>query len=174
MAGSLELGPFVATFDGDTDERAASVDSVAGYAIEVDVDRETGRVSVAQATLVADVGTIINPVAHQGQLSGGFVGGLGGALMEELVVTDGRVETVGLHEYKLPTSGDIPPFTTVLLPSPPGPGAFGAKMAGELSNGAVAPAIANAIAAAVGVRLTSLPLSAEKVHEGLRRADPQA
>jgi CO/xanthine dehydrogenase Mo-binding subunit len=164
----IELGPFVATFDDETNDRSASMDSVAGYAVEVDVDPETGQVTIADATLVADVGTIINPLAHQGQLTGGFVGGLGGALMEEVVVIDGRVATVGLHDYKLPTSADVPPFRTVPLPSPPGPGAFGAKMAGEMSNGAVAPAIANAIADAVGIRATSLPLSAERVHDLLR------
>jgi carbon-monoxide dehydrogenase large subunit len=168
LARHVELDPFVVTFDGESDDRGASMDSVAGYAVEVDVDRETGQVTIADATLVADVGTIINPLAHQGQLTGGFVGGLGGAMMEELVVTDGRVETVGLHDYKLPTSADSPPFRTILLPSPPGPGAFGAKMAGEMSNGAVAPAIANAIADAIGIRVTSLPLSAERIHGLLR------
>jgi CO/xanthine dehydrogenase Mo-binding subunit len=161
----------VATFDGESDERDASTESVAGFVVEVDVDRGTGRITIVGATLVADVGTIINPVAHRGQLDGGFVFGLGGALMEELSVDDGRVSTVGLHDYKLPTSMDLPPFRSVLLSSDSGPGAFGAKMVGELSNGPLAPAIANAVAAASGIRLTDLPLTAERLFNAIRAAD---
>ena len=134
------------------------------YAAEVEVDDETGEVRVLGVTLVADVGTIINPVAHQGQLVGGYAFGIGGALLEELLVDEGgRVENLNLGEYKLPTAMDVPPLTTVLLPTEVGPGAFGAKMAGELSNTGVAPAIANAIHDASGVRLHELPLTAERV-----------
>ncbi|GAC1321373.1 MAG: hypothetical protein NVSMB2_18060 [Chloroflexota bacterium] len=133
------------------------------YMIEVEVDRETGGVSVCDAVLAADVGAIINPVAHQGQLNGGFIYGLGGALMEHLAVEDGRVTTASLADYKLPTSPDAPKLRTVLVPTDTGPGPWGAKMAGEVSNSGVAPAIANAIADAVGVRLYSLPLSAEHI-----------
>lgn len=135
----------------------------AAYLAEVAVDRETGEVRVLGVTLVADVGTIINPVAHAGQLRGGFVFGLGQALMEDLRVEDGRVVTLSLGDYKLPTVADAPPLRLVLLPTPVGPGPFGAKMAGELSNTGVAPALANAIAAAVGARVTALPLTAERI-----------
>ncbi len=137
------------------------------YMIEAAVDRETGEISLRDALLVADVGTVLNPVAHQGQLDGGFVYGLGGALMEELPVEDGRVTTPSLADYKLPTQRDVPPLRTVLLPTAVGPGPFGSKMAGEVSNSGVAPAIANAVAAAVGARVTSLPITAEKVLEAL-------
>lgn len=135
----------------------------AGYCIEVHVDRETGVATIRDALLVADVGTIINPVAHRGQLLGGFAFGVGAALMEELVRADGQVVTVNLGDMKLPASTDVPPLRIVYLPSKLGPGAFGAKMAGELSNTAVAPAIANAIADAVGVRVTGLPITPEAV-----------
>ena len=141
----------------------------AGYVAEVDVDIETGEVHVLAVTLAADVGTILNPVAHQGQLEGGFSFGLGAALFEELVVEEGRVQTLNLGDYKLPTAMDMPPLGIVLLPTRIGPGAFGAKMAGEVSNAAVAPAIANAIDDAVGVRLQGLPLTAERIHAELRR-----
>lgn len=109
-------------------------------AAEVDVDPETGEVRVRNVTLAVDVGTVINPVGHKGQLEGGFVFGLGGALMEHLVIEDGRVTTLNLGDYKLPTTMDVPPLRTVALPTSSGPGAFGAKMAGELTNSAVAPA----------------------------------
>lgn len=142
------------------------------YAVEVEVDRETGEIRIEQATLVADVGTIVNPIAHQGQLAGGFVFGLGQAVLEELGVDEGgRVTTLNLGDYKLPTTMDVPPLRTILVPTQVGPGAFGTKMAGELSNTAVAPAIANAIHDAIGVRLHRLPLTAERVREALRERD---
>jgi CO/xanthine dehydrogenase Mo-binding subunit len=141
------------------------------FSIDVEVDRETGQIRVADVLQVADVGTIINPVAHDGQLRGGFGFGLGAALMEHLAIADGRVLTPSLGEYKLPTQMDMPPYRVVHVESV-GPGPFGAKMAGELSNCAVAPAIANAVADAIGVRLSDLPISAEAVLRGLERQTP--
>jgi CO/xanthine dehydrogenase Mo-binding subunit len=132
------------------------------FAISVSVDRETGEVSLLDVLQVADVGTIINPVAHEGQLKGGFGFGLGAALMEDLAIQDGRVLTPSLGEYKLPTQMDMPPYRLVYVESV-GPGPFGAKMAGELSNCAVAPAVANAVADAVGARVTDLPIGSEAV-----------
>jgi CO/xanthine dehydrogenase Mo-binding subunit len=138
-----------------------------GYCIEVRVDRETGVVRILDALLVADVGTVINPVAHRGQLLGGFAFGVGAALMEELIRADGQVVTTNLGDMKLPASPDVPALRIVELPTTVGPGAYGAKMAGELTNTAVAPAIANAIFDAVGVRLTRLPFRPEDVLRGL-------
>jgi CO/xanthine dehydrogenase Mo-binding subunit len=138
------------------------------FAVDVEVDPETGQIGLADVLQVADVGTIINPVAHDGQLRGGFGFGLGAALMEELAIADGRVLTPNLSEYKLPTQMDMPPYRVVYVESV-GPGPFGAKMAGELSNCAVAPAIANAVAEATGARITDLPLSSEAVLRALGR-----
>ena len=136
------------------------------FAIEVAVDTDTGEVRVMDVLQVVDVGTIINPVAHEGQLRGGFGFGLGAAIMEDLATQDGRVLTANLGDYKLPTQMDMPPHRLVHVESV-GPGPFGAKMAGELSNCAVAPAVANAVFDAVGVRVTDLPISAEAVLRGL-------
>ncbi len=136
--------------------------------IEVEVDPRTGQPTVRDALLVVDVGTIINPVAHRGQLVGGFVFGLGGGLMEELVVENGTVTSGTLGEVKLPTAMDCPPLRIVQLPTEVGPGAFGAKMAGELTNAIVAPALANAVAAAIGARVRSLPITAEKIYRESR------
>ena len=108
------------------------------FSIEVEVDPDTGQVTLTDVLQVADVGTIINPVAHDGQLKGGFAFGLGAGMMEDLAVADGRVLTPSLGEYKLPTQMDMPPYRVVHVESV-GPGPFGAKMAGELSNCAVAP-----------------------------------
>jgi xanthine dehydrogenase molybdenum-binding subunit len=141
------------------------------YAAEVEVDRDTGCVRVCDVVQVVDVGTVINPIAHQGQLNGGFAFGLGAALMEELPVDRaGRVEAPSLGEYKLPTSPDMPPLRTVLLSTEVGPGPFGAKAVGEVTNSGVAPAIANAVADAVGARVFDLPITAERVLAALGNA----
>ena len=140
-------------------------------AVEVEVDRETGAVRVTDALIVADVGTVINPVAHRGQLDGGFAMGYGAALMEEVEVDGGAVTTLSFADLKLPTAGDVPSLRVVELPTTVGPGAYGSKSAGELTNAPVAPAIANAVADAVGVRMTDLPLTAERVLAALRERD---
>jgi CO/xanthine dehydrogenase Mo-binding subunit len=127
---------------------------------------------VTDATLVADVGTVINPVALLGQLEGGFVYGLGQALTEQLRVEDGRVVNPLLGDYKLPTIADAPALDVVLHTDAPGCGPFGAKSVGELSNAPVPAAVANAIHAAAGVRLYSLPLTAEKVLAAIEEQAP--
>lgn len=152
--------PLVVTGEGEQNEHLYGA---YGYSIEVSVDRETGSFRIVDAVLVADVGTVINPVAVRGQLEGGFVFGLGQAVMEELRVEDGRVTTTNLGDYKIPTIADAPPLRLVLITDAPGPGPFGAKSAGELANPAVGAAVANAIDNAVGARVMSLPITAEKV-----------
>ena len=149
-------------------EHAADVGDAnfTAFAIEVSVDADTGQVRVEDVLQVADIGTIINPLAHEGQLKGGFGFGLGAALMEDLAIQDGRVLTPSLGEYKLPTQMDMPPYRLAYVESL-GPGPFGAKMAGELSNCAVAPAVANALADAAGARVTDLPITAEAVLRAL-------
>lgn len=142
--------------------------SFSGYAIEVGVDRDTGEFTIHDAVFVADVGRIINPVAHQGQVEGGFVFGLGTAAFEELLLDEsGKVTNPSLAEYKLPTIRDIPPLRTVYLDAPGHDGPFGAKMAGELSNTTVAAALSNAIANAGGVRLHELPITPERIYRAL-------
>jgi len=133
------------------------------YSAEVAVDRETGQVRVLDVLLVVATGTILNPIAHRGQLEGGFVFGLGSTLMEELTIEDGRVTTLNLGEYKLPTIADIPPLRLVCLDDEPNSGPFGAGSVGELANPGIGPAVANAVANAVGARIHSLPITAEKV-----------
>jgi len=141
----------------------------AGYVVEAEVDHDTGAVHIHDVLLAVDVGTIINPLAHQGQLEGGLMFGIGAALMEELTVQDGQITTLTLGDYKLPCAMDTPPFRTVLLPDPTGPGPLGAKAAGELTNTSVAPAVANAVAAC-GARVMHMPLTAERVLDALDNA----
>jgi CO/xanthine dehydrogenase Mo-binding subunit len=143
----------------------------AAYAIDVAVDAETGTIGVTGAVLVADVGTIINPVAHRGQIDGGFVCGFGVALMEERPLDEsGKPLAQTLGDYKIPTIRDVPALRTVYVPSAGSEGPLGAKMVGELSNAGVPPAIANAVYAAAGVRLFTMPLRAEDVFRALQDA----
>ena len=154
-----------------TFEHPAGIFCTYGFAVEVDVDPETGGVRIVDAVFAADVGTVINPLALRGQLVGAIVAGLGGALMEEVVLAGGIISGANLADYKLPTMPDIPDLRIFLVPSTDGGGPFGAKSAGELGNVAVAPAIANAIETAVGCRIDSLPITAEKVHRAIRERD---
>jgi CO/xanthine dehydrogenase Mo-binding subunit len=134
---------------------------------EVEVDPETGETSVDRVVTAHDVGTIINPVTHQGQINGGLVTGYGLAMTEELISSEGRVVNAHLGEYKLPSAADLPDLETVLVPSAGGTGPYEAKAIGELSNNPTAAAIANAIAGASGARLFTLPLTAERVFAAL-------
>ena len=138
------------------------------YALDVDVDQETGAAKILNALIVLEVGQIINPVAHDGQIQGGFIYGLGTAMMEELELDEsGKVTNPSLGEYKLPTIMDIPPLQVVVIPGSLGEGAYGIKAAGEVSNTAVAPAVANAVYDAVGARLMEFPITSERVFTAL-------
>lgn len=142
--------------------------SFCAFAVEAAVDAATGAVRVTDAVIVCDVAEIINPIGHQGQIDGGFAAGIGSALMEEITRDEsGKIETLSLGEYKLPTIRDMPPLRTVLVRARGAQGPFGTKMAGELSNAGVAPAIANAIYDAVGVRVDRFPLTSERVYRAL-------
>jgi CO/xanthine dehydrogenase Mo-binding subunit len=173
VATRIAAGPAVeviGAFDPAEEHHGDDVGDMNFYAymIEVEVDPESGEVRPTEVVAVVDVGTVINPVAHQGQLDGGFVYGYGQTMTEELVHEDGRIVTASLGEYKLPTQMDTPRFRTILLEPDAGPGAFGAKAAGETTNTGVGGAIANAIYDAVGVRIMSNPITAEKVLEALQ------
>ena len=160
----------VGDYDGNHKPGEPGDFEFAGYVVEASLDRDTGAVQIHDVLLVADVGTIINPLGHQGQLDGGLIFGLGAALMEELSVQDGQITTLTLGDYKVPCVMDTPPFRTVLLRDPQlGPGPLGAKAAGELTNTSVAPAVANAVAAC-GARVMVMPLTAERVLDALDAA----
>jgi CO/xanthine dehydrogenase Mo-binding subunit len=135
---------------------------------EVAVDVSTGQVTVRQLDTIHDVATILNPVGHQGQIDGGIMQGIGYGLMEELVMEDGRVATANLGEYKVPNIQDIPPLKTTLVHSYEGASPFQSKEIGESAISQVAPALANALYDAVGVRIKDLPITAEKVYRALK------
>ena len=135
---------------------------------EVHVDPETGEITVNRFITAHDIGAILNPLNHQGQVEGGMIQGLGYALMEELELEGGHISTLSFGDYKIPTSADVPVLETVLIEGDAGPAPYESKGIGESSNIPVAGAIANAVFDAVGVRITDLPVTADKVLAGLR------
>ena len=141
----------------------AEVTSYCAQVAEVEVDPETGQVKVHRIVTAHDVGTILNPLGHQGQIDGAVIQGLGYALMEGLEPEEGRIDTLSLGESKVPSIKDIPELVTVLMESPGGTGPYQAKGIGENPISPVTPAIANAIYDAVGVRIQDIPITAEKV-----------
>ena len=144
------------------------VTSFVAQVAEVEVDRETGQVRLRRMVSAHDVGTVLNPLTHQGQIAGGLVQGVGQALIEHLRVEEGAVTTLHLGDYKLPTMPDIPALETVLLEHRRGPAPYDGRAIGEHANVAVPAAIANAVFDAVGVRITDLPITAEKVYAALQ------
>ena len=142
--------------------------SFQALAADVAVDVATGEINVTRLYFVYDVTTVINPLIHQGQLEGAIVQGLGYALCEEMAIEDGRVTVSNFGDYKIFCMRDIPPLVTSLVTSTVGPGPFSAKAVGEAGISIVAPAIANAVCDATGVRITQLPITPEKIMKELK------
>jgi CO/xanthine dehydrogenase Mo-binding subunit len=149
--------------------RGSDVTGFCAQVAEVAVDPDTGHVKLLKITTAHDTARIINPMGHQGQINGGTMFGIGYALFEELKIEDGHVETLSFADYKIPNIIDIPHLTTVLLDdNSQGAGPYNIKAIGETPNAPTAPAIANAVADAIGVRIRDLPITAEKVYAALQ------
>lgn len=139
------------------------------HGVEVEVDRKTGHVKVLKVYAAHDVGKAIHPENCIGQIQGGIAMGLGYGLMEEILFQDGAILNPSFLDYKIPTALDIPEMLPILVECSHPNGPYGAKGMGETNNVQVAPAIANAIYNAIGVRIKDLPITPEKVLEALRR-----
>lgn len=143
-------------------------------AVEVEVDREIGDVRIVRYAALADAGTIMHYHSARGQIEGGAILGLGPTLFEEVCYAEGQLLNADPFQYRLPQLGDVPEdFQTILLEAEKGPGPFGAKGIANTSIGCVAPAVGNAIYDAVGVRLTSLPFTPEKILRALGTLPPE-
>ena len=163
-----EAGRSVTARAASLDNSPSPVTSFTAQIAEVSVDPDTGEVKLLRFTTAHDVGRVMNPQGHQGQIDGGVIQGVGYALTEKLEVDDGRVTTLSLGDYRLPNMKDIPQLETVLLESESGVGPYNIKGIGENPNVPVAPAIANAVEDAVGVRIRDLPITSEKVYWALK------
>jgi CO/xanthine dehydrogenase Mo-binding subunit/aerobic-type carbon monoxide dehydrogenase small subunit (CoxS/CutS family) len=137
----------------------------------VEVDEQTGAVRVLKVIAAHEVGTAINPQGVQNQIEGCVVMGLGYGLMEEFRMSRGQVVTDTLKKLNLPSSSDVPEIEVHIVEDPQPGGPFGAKGLGELPVNPVAPAIINAIYDAVGVRMTELPVTPERLLKAIRERD---
>jgi putative selenate reductase molybdopterin-binding subunit len=139
---------------------------------EVEVDVETGEVTVAKLVIAVDCGVAVNPVTASGQVEGAMIMALGYALCEQLVLDEaGRPLNARLGPYWIFRADDVPPTEVFLVQTFEPSGPFGAKAVGEVATDGVAPAVRNAILDATGVALDTLPLTPERVWSALRRAE---
>ena len=143
--------------------------AMCGQMAEVEVDPQSGEIKLCRFVSVHNAGRVLNPLLHDGQIDGGVVMGVGYALIEELLFADGKVSTLHFGDYKIPTIRDIPRLDKVVVESSVGRGPYNSMSIGETPIITVAPAIANAIYDAVGVRIMSLPMTAEKVFAGVKK-----
>jgi len=142
--------------------------SYAAQAVEVEVDCETGRVTVLDSYVADDCGKALNPIAVHGQSNGAAAQAIGWALYEQLHYENGRLANGNFADYTLPTADALPELRGGLVESNDPNGPYGAKGASETAILPGAPAIANAVEDAVGVRITELPITPEKVLAALR------
>lgn len=167
--------PFTDKIDPETGQGRVFPDFTFGcHAVEVAVDIETGEVTVVKSVGAHDVGQCINPAAVEGQIEGAAAQGQGYALSEAMVYEDGMLVTPSFSEYLIPTAMDVPEVESVIFESRSGVGPFGAKGIGEPALTPVAPAIANAVADAIGMRINDLPITAEKVIKAIGQTRKEA
>jgi xanthine dehydrogenase molybdenum-binding subunit len=166
LAAQVEPLVCTATFEPPAER---TVTAYCAQVAEVEVDPESGHVKLLRVVTAHDVGLVLNPLGHQGQINGGVIQGLGFAMYEDSPVVDGHISTPQMGDFKLTGIGDIPTLETVLLGDDAGPGPvpFRGKAIGELPNVPIAAAIANAVHDACGARITELPITAEKVYAAL-------
>jgi CO/xanthine dehydrogenase Mo-binding subunit len=164
MRGKADPLEFRARYDG----RKVTVELCMAQVAEVEVDQETGQLTIRHISAACDSGTLINPLAAESQVEGALVQGVGLALMEEMEIdVDGRVTTPNFHEYKIPTTADLPPMTLTWIEDAPGPLPFGGRAIAEHGHIPTSPAIANAVRDLTGIRLKSIPFRPETVFEAI-------
>jgi CO/xanthine dehydrogenase Mo-binding subunit len=166
-------GRFVDKLPPGLSVQAAYAKNIASFAFgtqaaEVEIDPATGQVKVLKVAAAHETGRTINPTMAEGQIEGSVVQGIGYALMEGLILRNGKVVNDGFLDYKIPTIGDIPEIETLLIETEDPHGPFGAKGIGEPGLVPTAPAIANAIYNATGIRIKELPITPEKILRALK------
>ncbi len=144
------------------------------HGVEVEVDKETGQVKILNYIAAHDVGKAINPLLLEGQIYGGGLQGIGYALGEKMIYEKGYLKNGNFLDYKMPTVKDVPYVQPVIVESDEKDGPFGAKGIGEPGLVPTAPAIANAVYDAVGVRIKDLPITPEKVLKALKEKEKGA
>lgn len=144
-------------------ERPVAFWTYGANGVEIEIDIETGHIDVLKTASCWDVGKVINPTLIEGQCEGAMLQGIGSTLLEEVIFEDGRFANSSFTNYKIPTASDMPKMVCDFVENPQSDGPFGARAIGEPSMIAAAPAIANAVYNALGIRIYELPLSCEKI-----------
>ncbi|MFZ5967581.1 MAG: xanthine dehydrogenase family protein molybdopterin-binding subunit [Bacillota bacterium] len=139
--------------------------------VDIEIDTETGKIEVLKVASCFDVGKVINPKLIEAQVEGAIVQGLGSAIFEELILEDGIPKNASFVDYKIPTAGDMPRMIVNFVENPEETGPFGARGIGEPCMVPAAPAIANAVYNAIGIRINSLPITSEKILKALKEKD---
>ncbi|TDB98521.1 molybdopterin cofactor-binding domain-containing protein [Actinomadura sp. 7K534] len=166
------VDPRMETFGGGNPRPNVSASyTFAAHAVEVEVDEVTGRVRVLDYVAAHDIGRAINPAMAEGQVIGGVAQGLGAALGEELLYESGRTVNPAYINYALPRAADLPPVRVVLIEGDEEAGPYHAKSVGEMPIVPPAPAVANAVYDAIGVRIRDLPITPDKVLRALAERD---
>jgi len=163
LAGEATFDPPTSVLDENGQGKPYAVYGFGAHLAEIAVDAELGTVRVLKITAAHDVGRAINPTLIEGQIEGGAAQGLGMALMEEFFPGKGE----NLHDYLIPSAGDIPPVESILIEDPSPIGPFGAKGIGEQAVIPTAPAILNAIHDAIGVRVRRLPATPDRIRAAI-------
>jgi carbon-monoxide dehydrogenase large subunit len=135
---------------------------------EVEVDPSTGKVDVLRIVAAHDVGRVLNPLNCEQQIEGALVTGVGIALLEELIVREGKPVNTNFLDYRIPTSLEAPEVTAIFVEAAHKDGPYGAKGVGEPALAPTAPAIGNAVYDAIGVRIKDLPITPEKILNALK------
>ena len=142
--------------------------SLATHLVDVEVDRETGRVTILRYTAIQDAGKAVHPAYVEGQMQGGAVQGIGWALNEEYIYdANGRLENPGFLDYRIPVCSDVPMIDTVIVEVPNPRHPYGVRGVGETPIVPPMAAIANAMENALGIRFTHLPMSPPRVLEAI-------
>jgi aldehyde oxidoreductase len=166
LTGSGHFDPPTTPLDKDGQGVPYASYAFAAQMAEIEIDTRLGTVKVKRISAAHDVGRAINPIQVEGQIHGGVAQGIGLALMEEYL--PGRTEN--LHDYLIPTIGDVPEIECLLIEDPEPLGPYGAKGIGEPALIATAPAILNAIHHATGIRLRRIPATPDRVRAALKAA----
>jgi CO/xanthine dehydrogenase Mo-binding subunit len=135
---------------------------------EVEVNLKSGEVKLLSLTAAHDLGKTLNPLLAEGQVHGAVAQGIGFALTEEMRIKEGRVTNPNFKQYRVPKARDIPPIQTLFIESDDPNGPYGAKGLAEPALTPIAPAIANAIYHATGIRVMELPITPEKIKAALK------
>ncbi len=167
LSGVGKFNPGKSDYDDSGYGNISVTYSFAAHAVEVEIDKTTGALTVHRIVAAHDSGRIVNPLSARGQVYGGVTQGLSMSCYEGYLFEEGKVANPTFADYKIPTALDVPEIEPLFIETEDPEGPYGAKGLGEIVMVPVPGAISNAVADAVGVRVTDLPITAEKIYQAM-------